>query len=199
MKAGHFSAKIPGQLSAEINMTAAYTQAITVAVGPDSAIVAQITALQATVDNDIAEAVNSLTAQIDTLNGEVTANTDAITQVNATVGDVSADGTFRIQAVASPGGGWSRIAAQARATTADGWATASWFLDAKSDGTSRFGVVADQFIVTDGANTDSPLAFVDGVLTLQVANIGTVTAGLLRSADSKMQIQLDNGRILVSD
>ncbi|MGN6773506.1 MAG: phage tail protein [Rhizobiaceae bacterium] len=181
------------------NLTAAYTQAITVAVGPDSAIVAQITALQATVDNDIAEAVDTLTAQIDTLNGEVTANTDAITSLSATVGDVSADGTFRIQAVASPGGGWSRIAAQARATTTDGWATASWFLDAKSDGTSRFVVVADQFIVTDGTNTADPLAFVGGVLTLRAERVEDLGAGLIHGLTGHMQIQLDNDRILVAD
>jgi hypothetical protein len=148
------------------DVTAAYNQAITAAIGPDSAIVAQITALQAAIGDDLAEVISTLTAQIDVIDGEVTANTDAITAVTATVGGVSADGTFRIQSVASPGDGWSRIAAQARASTADGWATATWFLDAKSDGTSRFGVVADQFIVTDGTDNAQPMAFVDGVLTL---------------------------------
>jgi hypothetical protein len=149
------------------DVTAGYTQAITAAVGPDSAIVAQITALQAAIGDDLAEVISTLTAQIDVIDGEVTANTDAITAVSATVGGVSADGTFRIQSVASPGDGWSRIAAQARASTADGWATASWFLDAKSDGTSRFGVVADQFIVTDGTDTAVPFAFTGGKAYLQ--------------------------------
>jgi hypothetical protein len=147
--------------------TAAYTQAIAAAVGPASAIVLDITALQASISDAVAAANESLSTEVTTLDGVMTAMGDAITQVASTVGGVSADGTFRIQAVASPGGGWSRIAAQARASTADGWATASWFLDAKSDGTSRFGVVADQFIVTDGTDTAVPFAFTGGKAYLQ--------------------------------
>jgi hypothetical protein len=60
-------------------------------------------------------------------------------------------------------------------------------------------VQADQFVVDNGGGTSVyPLVFEGGILKLQVANIGTVNAGLITSPNGKMQINITAGTIVIS-
>lgn len=68
-------------------ITAAYTEAITVATGPGSAIVTRIEDLSAKVDNDIASAISSLSTDISNLDGRVSINTSSITSLNSQLSD----------------------------------------------------------------------------------------------------------------
>lgn len=194
-------------LSAD-NVTASYLEAITVAVGPNSSIAQQLVTLNAAVgtnsssitqlaqvvatnEQTSANAIIALTSSLATTNSNVTG-------VANNVNEISADATFRAQTVAAPAGYTSRIALQARVGTSDTYKSAGIFLDVTTT-LSRVAVIADQFVVASGTDLRNPFVFTAGVLTLNVLNAGTITAGLLRSPDSKMQIQLSNARILIAD
>lgn len=176
------------------NVTASYLEAITVATGPNSAIAQQLVVLNA--------AVNTNTANITALNQVVvdnqTSTANSILSLTSTINGISANTTFRAQTVAAPSGYTARIALQARVDTSDSYKSAGIFLDVTTT-LSRVAVIADQFVVASGADLRNPFIFTAGVLTLNVLNAGTITAGLLRSSNSLMQIQLDNARIIMSD
>ena len=52
-------------------------------------------------------------------------------------------------------------------------------------------------MLADGTITATKISV--GALSAITANIGEVTAGVIRDADSKMVIDLDNQQIIVSD
>jgi hypothetical protein len=143
--------------------------------------------------------VTSLGGQVGDNTDAIAANASAITALNSAVGDVSADALFKAETYASPGGGWSRIGLQTRASTGDDYATASIFLDAKSDGSSRIVLDASELFFGDlsSGSVVNPLVYSGGVWAMNVANIGTVTAGLLQNAAGTMVIDLDDGFISI--
>ncbi|TPK18053.1 hypothetical protein [Mesorhizobium sp. B2-5-7] len=146
-----------------------------------------------------AAALTSLTAEITDLDGQITAVASAVTAVQASVDTVSADGLFQIVATAGTGDVVSRMVAQVRASIGSTWVDAGWVIEAGFTGGnpaapfSNFIVNAGKFVVTDGTNTGTPLTFSGGTLKSLVANIGTVTAGLLQSADGSVKLDLNNG------
>lgn len=149
-----------------------------------------------------ASSVNLLSASVTNLNGTVSAQADLINSVSATVGDVSATANFRASVYAAPSGYTSRIGLEARAGSSGIYRSASLFLDVPSSTSvpTRVAIVADQFSITNGSNTGQPFVFQSGVLTLNAANIGTVTAGLINGGPgAKMVIDITNGTITVSD
>ena len=149
-----------------------------------------------------ANATSLLQAQVTSINGTVAAQADLINSVSAQVGDVSASANFRASVYAAPGGYSSRIGLEARGGSAGSYRSASLFLDVPSSASqpTRVAIVADQFSITNGSNTGQPFIFQSGVLTLNAANIGTVTAGLINGgAGAKMVIDITNGSITVSD
>jgi len=201
-------------------VTASYISAITVATGPSSAIVSRIEELEVTVNTSIASAVSVLQTQITTtntnlgntnasldatnntvadLNTVVMASADAITALDVLVGNNSAGGYFRASVVATEAGASSTIGLSTSASAGGSTAQAALFLSAIGGGLSRVTVDASQFVVrsTTGALSQF-LVFDSGGLHLAVADIGTVTAGILRSADSKMIIDLNNKVISIS-
>ncbi|MCC5777843.1 hypothetical protein H7H48_02175 [Nitratireductor sp. B36] len=180
------------------NITASYQEAIIVAVGPGSAIAQRIEALEVTIEEDIAQAVDLLTTEINEVDGRVTANANAITSLTAQVDDVEANVTMRGEAMASPGGGWARYGVQVRLESGGDWSQAAFFMDAQP-GMSRVIFKADEFIVSDGSTDLVPFFISGGVARMNVANIGTVNSGLIQSNNSKMRIELNNNRILVAD
>ena len=162
-----------------------------------------ITALDSrltTAEGDIqgqASALSSLDTRVTNAEGEIAANSSAITGVQSQVDDVSAEGLFKTETYASPGGGWARIGMRSRVSTSSGFAQAAIFLDAKSDGSSRIVLDAQSLYFGDLSSgaTINPLVYQSGVWAMNVANIGTVTAGLLKSPDNKFVITLSEGKI----
>lgn len=143
----------------------------------------------------------TITVAIVPMQGQLVAIADALTELFA--GDGSDVSTARLRMTVMTGPtGYSRIGAETRVDVADGgdWRSAAWYLDTPTNPAlpTRFMVLADQFVVTDDVEIQQPLVFEGGVLKLQVANIGTVTAGLMQSPDGKFVIDLNNKVISIS-
>lgn len=176
-------------------ITASYLEAITIAVGPNSAIAQRLEELEVYVNDTVATAIDLLETQI-TEQGDALAT--AITSLSAgTVAGDTATANFRMTVTAGPSGYAARIGAEARVGGSGDFRSAGWFLDvpALSTDPTRFLVMADQFVVSDGAANTKPLVFQSGELTLNVANIGTVNAGLITSPNGKMVINISLGTI----
>ena len=184
------------------NITAGYKRLVAVSIGPNSAIASRIETLEAKVDNDVAKAVSMFTSRIDTVDGLVTAQAESITQLTADVGNFSADGLIRITSEATSGSAVNRIAfrsfveAMGQTTQAAMWLEA--YAGAGGELFSRMIMNTDQWIVTNGVNSVAPMTFINGRLTLQVASIGEVESGLLRSPDGKFVINLAEGYLRIS-
>lgn len=146
----------------------------------------------------VAGAVSALSAYA----GPEGALAEAVTALSAasTPGEVN-EANFRIAAVSGPSG-YSRIALQTRVGGEGAWRGASAFLDTPNDPDedTRFVVDAQQMVFGDMSSGSyiNPLMYVDGVWRMNVANIGTVTAGTMQSADGKFVINLDQGFLSIS-
>lgn len=168
--------------------TARFSEEIAAAVGPDSAIVAQITALE------------------------------------AAVGDVGSSLAARFVVGVTPAGALAMYELEATA----GAATAGFRLITRDDGAGgavgEIEIDGDRFYVSDGVDSvpvflvdntgPSPVIYLNGdlvaagsitadklnvaMLSAIVANLGEIIAGLLRSPDNRLRIELDNARILIS-
>lgn len=186
-----------------LNLTASYTELVAVSLGPGSAIATRIETLEVKVDEEIAQAVDLLTTRIDEVDGVVTAQAEALTQLNAEVGNFSAGGLLRITSEATGGSALSRIAFSSYVTAMGATAQAAMWLEAFTSTNnqllSRIIMNADQLIFTNGVNSQAPMTFINGALALQVANIGEVTAGMIRSPDGKFVINLAEGSLRISD
>lgn len=138
--------------------------------------------------------------QIVVIADELQAVAEQITDVVAQIDDRFAQGRIRFTAAAAPDGVTARFSVQLRAAVNQEYKDSGFFLEIyEVDGEllSRFAVMADQFIVTDGTESALPLVFEGGELKLQVANIGLVRAGVLQSPNGKMVINLTLGTIEV--
>ena len=127
----------------------------------------------------------------------------SLAAVSASVDDATASGLFKMEAVVPPPSGIdARISLLARASDGESYAESGLVLEVYTDGVTKKGraiVAADQFIVTDGSNEHLPMVFSAGVLALNIANIGTVTAGTVKSSDDSMIIDLSAPSITMDD
>ena len=96
-------------------------------------------------------------------------------------------------------GALSRIAFSAAATAMGNKTLAAFYLEAIAGDKSRMVMNADQVIFTNGVNSQAPMTFVNGELTLMVAKINEITSGMLRSPDGKFVINLAEGYLRISD
>lgn len=188
------------------NVTASYTRDIIVVATATEAAVLRVETLEATVNNPVtgvvatASAVDSLSTTVSTLNGVVTAQATAITNLTSAVGAVSASGLFRVETVATESGALSTIGLSAAATAGGATTQAALFLSAKTGGISTINLIADRLVISNpGESAQFPFIFQSGVLTMNAARVNNITAGILQSSDSKMQIDLTNRRFLIAD
>ncbi|MFC4624241.1 phage tail protein [Daeguia caeni] len=145
-----------------------------------------VTALQATVAGKAdASAVSLLSATVSEQGDMITSQGNAIIDLQSQVNGVSASATFRAQTVAAPSGWNSRIALQARVGTSDSYKNAGIYFDVTPTN-SRIVVSADQFVVTDGANTVQPLIATGGVVYLTNVRLGTLKFDQLESNNGKL-------------
>ncbi|TPN79958.1 phage tail protein [Mesorhizobium sp. B1-1-2] len=145
-----------------------------------------------------AAAFLELDASVDEINGELLAQATAILGVQASVADVSAGGLFQIRAEAGSGDVVSRMIFEVRASVGAVWISSGIYIEAGFTGGnpalpfSRIVLNTNEFVVTDGTATGTPLTFQGGVLKSLIANLGTVTAGLLQSPDGSVKLDLNN-------
>ncbi|WP_435658073.1 phage tail protein [Brucella pituitosa] len=96
-----------------------------------------------------------------------------VTQTQAQVGAVTANGYFQVYSEAASSGALSRIVLSVSASQGGAAVQGAIFLEAMSNGKSRVIVDADEFYVTNGSARDRPIAIINGETTLTVINMGT--------------------------
>ncbi|MGV2123718.1 phage tail protein [Agrobacterium vitis] len=186
--------------------SASFTSRADALAAADTALSSRVDTLTASLTDtktglqNTATAVSTLQASVATTNGNVTSVATALTSLTAASasGDVST-ANFRMSAMGGPEG-YARIGAEARQGGNGGWRSAAWYLDVPNDASlpSRFVVEAGQFLVVAGGNLNNPFVVDGAAVRMNVANIGTVTAGEIRSSNGKMVISLNAGTIVIS-
>ncbi|GGB00751.1 hypothetical protein GCM10011491_31160 [Brucella endophytica] len=179
---------------------AEWREDIYVATGPNSTIVQQLVTFNSallTAEGQIAAQsaiTNLLQTRVDGIGTDITAISNAVLDLNASKDGTLAGATFRMETVAAPSGFSSRIAMYGRVGSGDTWKQAGWFIDVNNN-TSRVSVIADQFSVSDGTNAVAPFVIQNGVVTLNLANIGQFRAGIGTSPDGRFKIDFSAGSI----
>lgn len=168
---------------------ATFSEQITAAVGPDSALVAQITELEAAI-GDIGATLN-----VSFVAAASPAGAIAAYEVKATAEDASAG--LRIVAKDDGLGGalgevW--IDADRFLITTGGESPTPVFLVDSSGPTPKIYIAAD--VIADGTITAAKMAVAE--LSSIAGSFGEITAGVARSDDNIMRVDFNNARILIS-
>ncbi|TMU86543.1 phage tail tip fiber protein [Brucella haematophila] len=168
---------------------ASWSEDIYVATGPNSAIVQQLTQLNAELDDKAdASVVTLLSTRVDNVEGQYTAVADAITDVNASVDGTVVNSGWRMTSTVGAGGTSARISAYARISTGDTWKQAGWFINVTPTG-SQFIVVSNQFAIADPNNNGTftyPFVVQNGQVYIQNARLGTLYFDVLQSNNGKL-------------
>jgi len=171
---------------------ASWSEDIYVATGPNSAIVQQLTQLNAELDDKAdASVVTLLSTRVDNVEGQYSAVADAIMDVNASVDGTVANSGWRMTSTVGGGGTSARISAYARINTGDTWKQAGWFINVTPTG-SQFIVVSNQFAIADPNNNGTftyPFVVQNGEVYAQNMRLGTLKFDQLQSNNGKLIIR----------
>lgn len=179
--------------------------AVTDKVATDAAAAAAAALSGLTTKAD-ASVVNTLSTTVSNQGGKITAISDALLKLGATVGATTAETVFRMTTEATPAGALARIGLKAVATGTEGDArVAALFLDALAGDQSRVIVQGDAFYVLIGSST-VPLFIVEaGVIRLNSSLI-RLDGDVLVTGDFKIasgptgeRIEITKSRIAVYD
>lgn len=177
---------------------ASWQEDIFTATGPNSAISQQLIQLDTSLGEKAdASTVVLLQSRVDGVEGDMTAISNAMTEVNASVDGTVSNAAWRMTATAGSGGSSVRISAFARLGNGDGWKQAGWFVNVTST-SSQFIVVSNQFAIADPDNQGNfsyPFVVQSGVTVLNVADIGQFTAGIGSSPDGRFKLDFRAGSI----
>lgn len=141
----------------------------------------------------VAGVIQEIRAAISDEDGELIAVATALTAIMGQVGDLFAEGLFRMEARAGGGNVLARIVMMVRAGDEENWEDAGLILEVFSEGgviKSRVLVNGNQFVVTDGSSVNLPLLYEAGVLTLAVGRIKEAIVDLLKTPTSKARFGL---------
>jgi hypothetical protein len=123
---------------------------------------------------------------------------DALTELTAADGDDVSTARWRMSVMSGPAG-YARIGIETRVDTGDptDYRVAGSYWDTPNDPLlpTRRVEIADQFIITDGTNMETPFIFEDGEAKMMAARIGVIRSGRIESFDGNMVIDLDAGFI----
>lgn len=136
--------------------------------------------------------VSTLQSRVANTESGLTANSDSINQASARVDRIRASGLIRISSVASPAGAQSRVAISAEAGANDTSHSAALYLEARSDGTSSAGLVADRFYIAQGAGPaaarSAPFIVQGGKIYIDAALIGEAWIDTLHIAGGAITV-----------
>ncbi|QNQ62436.1 DUF1983 domain-containing protein [Brucella sp. 6810] len=171
---------------------AQWQEDIFVATGPNSAIGQQLTQINVSLGQKAdASTVVLLQNRVDDVEGEVTAVSNALTEVNASVDGTVSNAAWRMTAQAGSGGSSVKISAFARLGIGDTWKQAGWFVNVTPDG-GEFVVLANQFAIAhpndDGTYT-YPFVAQNGEVIMQNVRLGTLYFDQLQSNNGKLIIR----------
>ncbi|WP_440410607.1 phage tail protein [Neorhizobium petrolearium] len=144
-----------------------------------------------------ASAISALQTRVTTAEGDITAIADSVSDLEVSVGNVSASGRFRTTVEATPAGALARIGLSVSATAGGATSAAAMYLDALAGGLSRIAFEADQFLVVAGGNLNNPFVVDGNAIRMNVANIGTVNAGVINFGNGKVIID-ENGFVVTA-
>jgi hypothetical protein len=174
-------------------------------VGQAKAQIVKESGLRATADEALAYDMTLVGARVGTAEASILQEASAratadnaissiLTAVSATADAGTAGGLMQWVATTAPGGVSARFRLEGKATSGGVSRFAGMYLDVFPT-TSALTFAADSIRFTDGSSTTLPFVYEGGVLKLAVADIGTVTAGTIKSPDNKFVISLSNGSI----
>jgi hypothetical protein len=114
---------------------------------------------------------------IEVATGPGSAIAQSIETVNVALGGNTAEVNIRFAAEGGPAGYAARYGVQAAVDDGD-FRSASFYLDVPTDpdDPTRFVVVADQFVVTDGVDSESPFVIEGGVVKMVATRAGRITS-----------------------
>lgn len=175
---------------------ASWQEDILVATGPNSAIGQQLTQINVSLGTKAdASTVVLLQSRVDGVEGDMTAISNALTEVNASVDGNVSSATWRMTATSGSGGSSTKISAFARVGTTDSWKEAGWFVNVTPT-SSQFIVIANQFAIANpGASGGYTYPFVvqnDEVYAMNM-RLGTLRFDRLLSNNSKFDARGDGG------
>ena len=117
----------------------------------------------------------------------VSAQADAITVLDSSVGRMRAGGRFRVSTAATPTGAQARIGLHAEASDGQATHSAGLFLTAESNGATSVTVMADRFAVVTGSGPDAtrrvPFIVRDNEVWIDTARIASASIGTLHLED----------------
>ncbi|MBC2887320.1 hypothetical protein H7Q97_18225 [Ochrobactrum sp. CM-21-5] len=185
--------RISRQLSSTFGSAKAeWREDIFVATGPNSAIAQQLNTLSVELDGKAdAEAVTLLQTRVDEVDGEVSAISNALTEVNASVDGTVSNAAWRMTASAGSGGYTSKISAFARVGNGDAWKQAGWFVNVSAT-QSQLVLMADQVAIADTSdpnNTTYPFVSQNSEIYMQSVRLGTLKFDQLQSNNGKLIIR----------
>ena len=201
---------------------AALNTEITNRTSADTVLQTSITSLTSTVNNNTA-AISSEAVTRANADGSLAGT---ISSLSAGSSAGVATGKMRLSAVSGSEGVATEFSIQLSADSGSSYAATGMRLQAMTDGTSRVVFDTSQFMVRSGSSSSLPpftvtggnivansllvpTANITGTLTANQinvsslsalnANLGTVTAGLARDANSKFNVDFTNARLSVYD
>lgn len=143
---------------------AAYLSAVDVVAGGLGALVTRTELLEASVNNPttgLAATATALSLLSTSVNAQFAATSSAITAVEASIGQVLAGGYISIQAVAAPAGWDVRAAFSIKGSSGGSFTQVGLYMDAKSDGTARMVLDANELVTTGTQRSVSGLSFIN--------------------------------------
>lgn len=179
----------------------------------DAALASLLSVVSAEVDDAVAAIASEEVARVSADD----ALAQSIINTAAAMGDAYAQGLFKVDATVTGGGAQATMTLKVRSGTGNSFADAGIRIIANSNGTSQIVHVANEMVILRpdgqtvalfGAGNKFDIAYIPNItadkiststLSALSANLGEVIAGVARSSNNKMRIELDNGRVLVSD
>lgn len=173
---------------------ASWQEDILVATGPNSAIGQQLTQINVSLGTKAdASTVVLLQSRVDGVQGDMTAISNALTEVNASVDGTISNAAWRMTATQGSGGQSVRISAFGRIGSGDSWKQAGWFVNVTPTG-SQFVIVSNQFAIADPNDDGSftyPFVAQNGEIYMQSVRLGTLKFDRLLSNNNKLDIRGD--------
>ncbi|MBO1040401.1 phage tail protein [Brucella pituitosa] len=178
------------------NARASWKEDIFVATGPNSAIGQQLTQINVSLGNKAdASTVTLLQSRVDGVEGDMTAISNALTEVNASVDGSVSNAAWRMTATSGSGGQSVRISAFGRIGSGDSWKQAGWFVNVTPT-SSQFVVISNQFAIADPNDDGSftyPFVVEGGRVVVENIVVGTVKFKRLQSDNEKLDMRGDVG------